>query len=462
MRVRIAPGGRVEGVTRVPGDKSIAHRWLILAATASGRSRLLEVPASLDVRSTAACLASITRKARPVLDAWAGNDAARAEGHRSTWNVEVEDVATLRASASLEVEGEGRRGLIGPPDALDCGNAGTTMRMLMGIVASAPFRTVLVGDASLSSRPMERVAEPLRALGALVETTQGHAPVTVVGRGLTGTDFAPSLPSAQVKSALMFAGLDADGRTRVREPAPTRDHTERALLALGAPIEIAGPEVSVARFQHEGFSGVVPGDPSSAAFLVAAAALTASELTITGVGLNPTRIGFLEVMARMGIRTERVVRGEELGEPVGDLTLSGTGEIGSVRVEPSELPLVIDEVPVLAALAAHASSDSWFLGAGELRLKESDRLDGIAAGIRGAGGHSAVEGDDLVVAGGGLAGGTADARGDHRLAMALAVTGMAARAPVEIEGMECAEVSFPGFVRSLASLGAAIQPVGGA
>jgi len=456
MRIKVDPGGRLEGTTRVPGDKSIAHRWLILAATAEGASSLLDVPLSLDVRSMAWCLGALTGKARPALNGWADNDGVAAEGHRSTWNVEVETGGRARSGSSLEVDGEGRHDLHEPPQALDCGNSGSAMRMLMGLVASDPSRVVLTGDPSLRSRPMERVAGPLRAMGAVVETTRGHPPVTVMGGPLDGIDFESPTPSAQVKTAVLLAGLDAAGRTRVRETAPTRDHTERALMALGAPIEVRDGEVSLSRFQHEGFSGAVPGDPSSAAFLVAAAALTASELTITDVGLNPTRTRFLDVMERMGVRTERVKRREELGEPVGDIHVIGTGAIGPVRVEPRELPLVIDEVPVLALLAAHAPGDSWFLEAAELRVKESDRLEGIASGIRDSGGHAAVEGDDLVVAGGGLAGGVVDARGDHRLTMAFAVSALSARASIEIVGAESAEVSFPGFFGSLAELGASI------
>ncbi|HET6713229.1 MAG TPA: 3-phosphoshikimate 1-carboxyvinyltransferase [Actinomycetota bacterium] len=460
MRIRIEPGTSLRGITRVPGDKSIAHRWLILAATATGSSSLLEVPTSLDVRSTAACLAGLTSKARPSLYGWASNDAGPAEGHRSTWNVRVEGSRSGALTTALEVEGEGRAGLVEPTDVLDCGNSGTTMRLLMGVVSSAPFRTVLTGDASLSGRPMERVAGPLRAMGAVIETNEGHAPVSVVGGPLRGVEFASPAPSAQVKSAVLLAGLDAEGRTIVREAAPTRDHTERALLALGAPIE-TGDGVAVRRFQHAGFSARVPGDPSSAAFLVAAAALTGSAITIVDVGLNPSRTRFLDVMARMGVRTEVIVRREELGEPVGDIeVLPGEGT-RSVRVEADELPLVIDEVPVLALLAAHAGSDSWFLAAGELRVKESDRLEGIARGIRDLGGDAATEGNDLVVAGGGLEGGRADARGDHRMAMAFAVSALGARGSVEVDGMESAEVSFPGFTRTLATLGAAIEPAGG-
>jgi 3-phosphoshikimate 1-carboxyvinyltransferase len=374
--------------------------------------------------------------------------------------VRVEGDAVSGRSAPLEVEGEGRAGLVEAADLLDCGNSGTTMRLLMGVLSSAPFRTVLTGDASLSGRPMERVADPLRAMGAVIETSDGHAPVSVVGGPLRGVEFASPTPSAQVKSAVLLAGLDSDGRTVVREVAPTRDHTERALLALGAPIE-TGDGVAVRRFQHAGFAARVPGDPSSAAFLVAAAVLTGSAITIVDVGLNPSRTRFLDVMARMGARTEVTVRREELGEPVGDIEVLPGAGTRSVRVEADELPLVIDEMPVLALLAAHAGSDSPFLGAGELRVKESDRLEGIARGIRDLGGHAAAEGNDLVVAGGGLEGGRVDAHGDHRMAMAFAVSALGARGSVEVEGMESVEVSFPGFTRTLAGLGASIEPVGG-
>jgi len=332
------------------------------------------------------------------------------------------------------------------------------MRLLCGVLAAAPFASVLTGDESLRSRPMERVAEPLRAMGAVVETSGGRPPIVVEGRPLRGIRHEPSVPSAQVKSAVLLAGLAAEGETTVIEPVPTRDHTERALAALGAPVrpdEAGG--VTVSAFQHDGFEAAVPGDVSSAAFLVAAAALTGGELVVRNVGLNPTRTHFLDVMERMGIEAEQRVAREELGEPVGDLVIARCDGLSGVTVEGSELPLVIDEVPVLAALAAHASGESWFLGAGELRVKESDRLNGTANAIRGLGGGAGVEGEDLFVGGGGLAGGRADARGDHRMAMASAVAALAARAECEIEGMESAAVSFPGFAQTLAALGARIE-----
>jgi 3-phosphoshikimate 1-carboxyvinyltransferase len=456
VRVRITPGSHLRGVLAVPGDKSIAHRWLILAATARDSSRLLGVPASLDVRSTASCLARLSAKGRPGLEAWSTNGAAVPDGHGSTWNPEV----SQGSGTPLEVEGEGWSGLTEPTESLDCGNSGTAMRLLTGVTAAAPFRSVLTGDESLAARPMERVAEPLRAMGATISTTDGHAPITVDGRTLTGITYATPVPTAQVKSAILLAGLAAEGVTTVREPAPTRDHTEVALAALGVPIERDGTAVTIEPFQHGGLEGRVPGDPSSAAFLVAAAALTGSELTIKGVGLNPTRLHFLDVMTRMGVRTEARVDRTELGEPVGDLWVAPCDGVRATRVTGEELPLVIDEVPVLAMMATHAASDTWFLGAGELRVKESDRLAALGQGIADLGGHAGVEGEDLVVAGGGLAGGAASARGDHRMAMAFVVAALAAGAPVEVDDVGAAEVSFPGFVPTLVALGASIEVLG--
>jgi 3-phosphoshikimate 1-carboxyvinyltransferase len=333
------------------------------------------------------------------------------------------------------------------------------MRLLAGVTAAAPFRSVLVGDVSLSARPMERVAAPLRALGATIETAGGHAPMTIDGGSLRGADIETSVPSAQVKGAVLLAGLAAEGTTRVHEAAPTRDHTERALVALGAPVRADGGRVEVEAFQHGGFAGRCPGDVSSAAFLVAAAALTGSPLTISGVGLNPSRTAFLGVMRRMGVETTSKIEREELGEPVGSLEVAACTGLRPTRIDEAELPLVIDEVPVLALLAAHAPGDTWFLGAEELRHKESDRLTGVAEGVRDLGGQAAEEGNDLVVAGGGLRGGLGRARGDHRMAMAFAVAGLGADRPVEVEGMESAEVSFPGFVSLLRRIGATIEVV---
>jgi 3-phosphoshikimate 1-carboxyvinyltransferase len=453
MDLLVEPGSRLHGTLTVPGDKSIAHRWLILSVTARGTSRLHGLPRSLDVRSTAACLIEVSPKARPSLELLTEHAPPAVEGGGSTWNEEVE----VAASGVVEVEGEGRGALVEPVRTLDCGNSGTSMRLLAGVLAAAPFRSALQGDESLSQRPMERVARPLREMGAEVETDDGHPPITLRGGDLEGIRFEPTLPSAQVKSAVLLAGVAATGETTVVEALATRDHTERALEALGAPVRRTGTEIRIRRFQHDGFDGRVPGDPSSAAFLIAAAALTGSALRIEGVGLNASRLGFLSVMERMGVATMTSVDHLEVGEPVGSIEVQPCDGIRSVRVEPSELPAIIDEVPVLAAMAAHAPSDSWFLDAAELRVKESDRLASIARGIRALGGEAADEGSDLVIAGGGLDGGRADGAGDHRIAMALTVAAMGARASSRIEGVDAAEVSFPGFVAALRHAGAAVE-----
>jgi 3-phosphoshikimate 1-carboxyvinyltransferase len=454
MRAHVTPGSTVGGEVRVPGDKSIAHRWLLMAATANGSSRLEGLPRSLDTSSTAACLAMLAPAGRPALEAWASSPSVTGERHGSTWN---RDASTLDVD-TLDLQGEGRRSLRRPARELDCANSGTTMRLLAGLVSASPFDTVLRGDASLSARPMERVAEPLRAMGADVTTQDGHAPLTIRGSELRGIRFEPDVPSAQVKSAVLLAALAAAGRTTVAEPVPTRDHTERLLITLGAPIRSEGTDlVFEGPYQHEGFRGAIPGDPSSAGFLLGAAAITGGNVTILGVGLNPTRLGFLDVLRRMGLEVEVDVEGDALGEPVGMMHLGPSGALRPVRVEVGEMPMVIDEVPLLAALATHADGPSRFEGGGELRVKESDRLSVLAEGIRSLGGEAAEEGDDLVVGGGGLAGGSAGSAADHRMAMAFAVAALAARSRSVVDGIESAAVSFPAFFRLLRSLGADVE-----
>jgi len=333
------------------------------------------------------------------------------------------------------------------------------MRLLTGVLAASHFTSTLTGDESLRARPMERVAVPLREMGASIRTDHGHPPVEVQGRPLKGISHELAVPTAQAKGAILLAGLAADGWTTVVEPARTRDHTERALRRLGAPLRLEEVErtISVSRFQHDGFEAEVPGDVSSAAFLAGAAILTGGELTIRGVGLNPTRTHFLSILERMDVGTESRVTGEELGEPVGELFVAHVAGLRGTEVTAGEMPLVIDEVPMLAVVAAHAAGETRFASASELRVKESDRLGGVAGSIRASGGAADVEGDDLVVGGGGLDGGAVDAHGDHRIAMAAAVSALGARGPVSIEGIDAAEVSFPGFVDALAGLGARIE-----
>lgn len=440
MRAIVRPGSRIEGNLRVPGDKSIAHRWLILATTADGRSVLRGLPEALDVRSTATCLAALSgRRAAVQLSRWAGQAVER----------------------ELVVDAEGWSGVQASGVPLECGNSGTTMRLLAGALAGRDFDSTLMGDDALSFRPMERVASPLRRLGADVATEDGHAPVRITGRPLHGERIELETSSSQVKGAILFAGLGAEGTTTVVESGKTRDHTERALQALGAPASATGHEVSVSAFQHEGFEADLPGDPSSAIFAIAAAALTGGSLEIAGVGLNETRTHYLSALQRMGIAVASAVGNVplQLGEDVGGISVEGGAQIGAIAVEAAELPLLIDDVVMLAVMAAFGpeGEESRFEGAGELRLKESDRLTGLAEGIQGLGGVARVEGDALVVGGGGLEGGSADARRDHRLAMAFAVGALAARSESRIDGMEWADVSFPGFVSAMRSLGANIE-----
>jgi 3-phosphoshikimate 1-carboxyvinyltransferase len=456
MRASIEVEASRQSTMTVPGDKSIAHRWLILAATGLGPSRLAGLPQSLDVTATAACLAGVCPPARPALEAWIRTAPRQPQGNRFT--CDSRDVPP--GESFLEVEGQGRRRLQEPASSLDCGNSGTSMRLLAGVLASAPFPALLIGDESLSSRPMERVAAPLREMGARVETADGLPPIRIHGGTLRGIDLDLLVPSAQVKSAVLLAGIAADGTTSVREPISSRDHTERALAAMGVPVRRDGPRVEVEAFQHGGLEAEVPGDVSSAAFVVAAAALAGEGVTVEGVGLNPTRTRWLDVMRRMGVRVDAVVREERVGEPVGDLRVGGGGILRPVDVAPDELPLVIDEVPVLGVLAANAVGTSRFAGAGELRVKESDRLAGIVQGVRALGGRAEDAGDDLVVHGEGLRSGAVDSHGDHRLAMAFSIAAFGLRGPVVVDGFEAAAVSYPGFVDALRSLGASVAEAG--
>ncbi|MCJ7831980.1 MAG: 3-phosphoshikimate 1-carboxyvinyltransferase [Actinobacteria bacterium] len=454
MRLRIEPGGTIEGTTRVPGDKSISHRWLILAATGAGSSVLRGLPSALDVASTAACLAQLAPTAPGRLEDWAQRVSAKDETKGFTWDF-LHGAGPL---PELVVEGQGWEALTSPEGSLDCGNSGTSMRMLSGVVAGAGISATLIGDEALSSRPMERIAEPLRQMGARVETTDGHAPMTVSADALTGITYRMPVPSAQVKSAVLFAGLRAEGSTVVEAPADNRDHTERALEALGAPVVIEGNSVSLSAFQHEGFEGDIPGDPSSAAFIVCGAAVTGSRVVVRDVGLNPSRTAFVEVLRRMGVHVRAKERWVSLGEPAGVLEVEGRDELRGVTVAAQELPSIIDEVAVLAATAAHASGESRFEGAGELRLKESDRLTGMVEGLRALGAEAAIEGDTLVVAGGGLSGGTADGGPDHRIGMALTIAALGASQDCFIDGVEWADISFPGFADCLVGLGALAEP----
>jgi 3-phosphoshikimate 1-carboxyvinyltransferase len=427
--IEITPARGVRGRIRVPGDKSISHRYALLAALAGGRSTLDNYAPGADCASTLSCLSAL------------GVHVTRG-------------AVTAQGPGPIRIDGRGLRGLQASGAALDCGNSGSTMRMLAGVVAAHDFTSTLAGDPSLSRRPMRRVIAPLALMGARLDSgPDGRPPLVVRGGRLHGIDFTPEVASAQVKSAVLLAGLQAGGRTRVTEPASTRDHTERALAAFGAEVRIEARTVVLSGGQVlEGRVLRIPGDISSAAFpAVAAAALPGSEIVIEDVGLNPTRTALVDVLRRFGADVEVTVQDEWQGEPVGAIRVRH-GATGDVVIAPEEVPEIIDELPVLAALATAGGSVS-VSGAGELRVKESDRISALVQGLRALGGDADERPDGFTVRGTRrLTGGTADAQGDHRLAMAFAIAGLGAAGRSWIAGAGAVAVSYPGFFDDLARL----------
>ena len=422
----VRPASRFGGTLRVPGDKSVSHRALILGALASGRTTIRGMAPGADCRSTIACLAAL------------GVDIGACPGADGpVWLV----------------EGRGLAGLAAPGRPLDAGNSGSTARFLMGVLAGHPFASTLTGDDSLSRRPMGRVAEPLELMGARVETAGGHLPATVHGGRLRGITYITPIPSAQVKSAVLFAGLHADGVTVVAEAQQTRDHTERALAAFGADIAVERGRLSLrGRQALRAADIIVPGDPSSAAFWAAAAAGTpGAAVVLEGVSVNPTRTAFLGVIERMGASVS-VEADEEAGvEPRGTVTVRHEA-LRPVEIFPAEVPGLIDELPALAALAT-CGGGLTVSGAGELRVKESDRIAALVAGMRALGADIEERRDGFRVAGGRrLTGGVADAAGDHRLAMAFAIAALGAREDSRIRGAESVAISYPGFFDTLERL----------
>jgi len=426
LSATILPARRLHGRLRVPGDKSIAHRYALLGALAEGRTTLGHFAPGADCQSTLACLRLL--------------------------GVEIED--TSPGSVSILGRGFGR--LCSPGRPLDAGNSGTSMRLLAGVLAGHPFTATMIGDASLSRRPMRRVIAPLERMGARIEAVDGHAPLTIHGTPLRAIAHEPDTPSAQVKSAVLLAGLHAEGLTTVREPAATRDHTERALAAFGGSVSVDGLTVGVRGGQHlTGRALTVPGDFSSAAFwLVAAAAQPGSRVEVEDVGLNPTRTALLDVLRRFGARVEVIVATTDAGEPRGSVVVEGD-RTGSVEILPAEVPGLIDELPAIAALAAHGGRVDVH-GASELRVKESDRIAALVAGFRALGLDADERPDGFTIVGASGAarpsGGVADARGDHRMAMAFAIAALAAERPSVIEGADVVAISYPAFFETLERL----------
>jgi 3-phosphoshikimate 1-carboxyvinyltransferase len=426
LSATITPARGLRGRLRVPGDKSIAHRYALLGALADGRTTLDHFAPGADCQSTLACLQRV--------------------------GVEIEHTS----GGSVSILGRGFGRLCSPDAPLDAGNSGTTMRLLAGVLAGHPFTSTMVGDASLSRRPMRRVIAPLERMGARVEAVDGHAPLTIHGTRLRAIAHEPDTPSAQVKSAVLLAGLHADGVTTVREPAATRDHTERALTAFGGSVSIDGLTVAVRGGQRlTGRPLTVPGDFSSAAFwLVAAAAQPGSRIEIDDVGLNPTRTALLDVLRRFGARVEVTVAATDAGEPRGSVVVEGD-RMGTVEIAPADVPGLIDELPAIAALAAHGGRVD-VRGAGELRVKESDRIAALVAGFRALGIDADERPDGFTIGGAAgaarPAGGVADARGDHRMAMAFAIAALAADRPSIIEGADVVAISYPAFFETLERL----------
>jgi 3-phosphoshikimate 1-carboxyvinyltransferase len=433
--------GPLTGTIRVPGDKSISHRALMLGALAIGRTEITGLLEGEDVLATAAALNALGANAAP----------AEKDQRDGRWTV----------------DGIGIGGLVEPEDLLDLGNSGTSARLLLGMLASHPITAFVTGDASLRRRPMGRVVEPLSRIGARFVTREGgRLPLAVSGAASPiPISYRLPVPSAQVKSSVLLAGLNTPGATTVVEPQPTRDHTERMLRHFGASVAIEPENGGGRRVTVEGFPElaaapiIVPGDPSSAAFpLVAALIVEGSDVTIEGVGVNPLRAGLLECLGEMGADISLLNRREEGREPVADLR-ARAGALTGADIPAERAPRMIDEYPILAVAAACARGRTVMRGLAELRVKESDRLSGIAAGLQSCGASVTVDGDNLAVegVGGPLKGGALiETCLDHRIAMAFLVLGLGSRLPVRVDNAAPIATSFPDFIELMRGLGAAI------
>jgi 3-phosphoshikimate 1-carboxyvinyltransferase len=430
--VIVRPATALEGVVRVPGDKSISHRYAMLAALAEGITRISQYAPGNDCQSTLRCLEQL------------GTVVSR---HAAL------DRDTGAQIPTVQIVGRGLRGLQAPAADLDCGNSGSTLRMLAGVLAAHPFTSVLTGDSSLRRRPMMRVVTPLQEMGAEVTSFNGRPPLRVAGGGLQPITYRADTPSAQVKTAVLMAGLQTPGVTTFEEPAGTRDHTERALRAFGATVDVQGHVIRITGDRMlTGRAVAVPGDASSAAFWAcAAAALPGSFIELRDVGLNPSRIAIFDVLRRFGAEVDLQVERNDAEEPVGRARVRHQ-TMRRLELTPADVPGLIDELPVLAALATHGG-ELRVTGAGELRAKESDRITALVDGLRALGADADELPDGFHVRGSRrLLGGEVDAADDHRLAMAFAVAGLGALEPTTIRGADAVDVSYPGFFEVLAAL----------
>ena len=425
---RFDPSGPLRGKLRPPADKSVSHRAALIAAMGEGETAIEGYLDSADTRSSLAAVAAL--------------------------GAEVEGAAASAIEPTLRIRGVGLRGAA--PASVEVGNAGTLLRLLPGWLAGQGAGAwTLDGDESIRRRPVDRIVEPLRAMGARLGCREGGLPpLEIEGAPLRGISYELPVASAQVKSCLLFAGLLAEGETRVVEPLPSRDHTERMLAAAGAEVKRSGDAVSVrpAALLQPG-EIVVPADFSSAAFLLVAALLVpGSEVALTGVGLNPTRTGLLAILARMGAEIEVEPTGELGGEPIGQVR-ARAAELRGTEVGGAEVPLAIDELPLLALAACFAEGTTRIRDAGELRRKESDRIAAVTEALGALGGRVEASADGMAIeGGGGLRGGAIRSHGDHRIAMLGAIAGLASSQGVEVEGIDAVAVSYPGFEADLAAL----------
>jgi 3-phosphoshikimate 1-carboxyvinyltransferase len=423
--VVVRPARNVQGSMSLPGDKSISHRYAMLAAIADGPSCLENYSTGADCASTLGCLRSLGVK-------WVRRDG--------TDNV-------------IEVQGTGLS-LTAPSQPLDCGNSGSTIRMLSGIVAGQKFASEMAGDESLSRRPMERVITPLKAMGARIAAQNGRPPLHIDGANLKGIHYQMPVASAQVKTCLLFAGLLADGETRIEEPLRTRDHGEVALRAFGAQLERKGNEVRIRGGQRlRGIEARVPGDLSSAAFFLCAAALfPQSQLTVTSLLMNPTRARLLDILMQMGLRISVTQLEEVHGELVGTLQVEG-GRLKGATIAGADTAALIDEIPVLAAIAPYTEQGIEVRDAKELRVKESDRIASIATNLRAMGAQVEEREDGLKIPGRqALHGAKIESFGDHRIAMAFSIAALRAQGETLIRGSECVAISYPAFFSVLEGL----------
>ena len=430
IRFKVTPGGQLAGQLRVPGDKSISHRSIMLGSLAEGRT---VVSGFLEGEDSLATLSAFRAMGVQI----SGPDAGK-----------------------VQIEGVGLHGLQAPAAALNLGNSGTSMRLMSGLLAGQSFSSTLIGDASLSGRPMKRVVAPLVSMGAHIETTATWtAPLRIHGAAtLAGIEYNMPVASAQVKSSLLLAGLYARGQTCVSEPAPTRDHTERMLTGMGYPVRRDENRVCIeGGHRLRGINIDVPADISSAAFfLVGASIAPGSDLTLMHVGMNPTRTGIIDILQRMGADITIMNEHDVGGEPVADLRVQ-SAPLHGIDIPPQLVPLAIDEFPVIFVAAACAQGRTVLTGAGELRVKESDRIQVMADGLQILGIDAQPTPDGMVIEGGSLGSGRVGSHGDHRIAMAFSMAALRARGEIEITDCANVNTSFPGFVEQASQVGLRIK-----